>query len=169
MIDSGAVLPAASCLKADGATTSDLIPRVVAYYSVNGVLYPMPFNDSNPVLYYNKVAFQKAGLDPDKPPVTFDEVKADSQKIVQSGAAKYGIALKTDSWPIEHWLAKASQTLVNNGNGRKARATKVTFDDATGVSVFTWIDDMVKSKLALSTGTTDYQPLPRRRQRARPR
>jgi sn-glycerol 3-phosphate transport system substrate-binding protein len=156
MIDSRVVLPAASCLQADGATTSDLIPRVVAYYSVNGVLYPMPFNDSNPVLYYNKTAFRRAGLDPDKPPLTFAEVQADARKIVQSGAAQFGIALKTDSWPVEHWLAKAGHTFVNNENGRKARATKVTFDDATGISIFTWLDDMVKSKLALSTGTNDF-------------
>ena len=155
MIDSQTVLPAASCLQADGANTGDLIPRVVAYYSVNDVLYPMPFNDSNPVLYYNKTVFRRAGLDPDKPPTTFAEVQADSRKIVQSGAAPFGIALKTDSWPVEHWLAKAGHTFVNNDNGRKSRATKVSFDDATGVSVFTWFDDMVKSKLALSTGTSD--------------
>ncbi len=156
MIDSQAVLPVASCLQADGAAASDLFPRVVAYYSVNDVLYPMPFNDSNPVLYYNKAAFRRAGLDPDKPPATFAEVEADARKIVQSGAAKFGIALKTDSWPIEHWLAKAGDTFVNNDNGRKARATKVTFDNAEGLSIFTWFDDMVKSKLALSTGTNDY-------------
>jgi sn-glycerol 3-phosphate transport system substrate-binding protein len=155
LIDSQSILPAASCLKSDGADTSDLIPRVVAYYSVNGVLYPMPFNDSNPILYYNKAVFRRAGLDPNKPPRTFDEVEADSRKIVQSRAAKFGIALKTDSWPVEHWLAKAGQTIVDNDNGRTARATKVTFDNAAGVSIFQWFDDMVKSKLALSTGTSE--------------
>jgi sn-glycerol 3-phosphate transport system substrate-binding protein len=155
LIDSQVILPAASCLEADGKDTSDLVPRVVAYYSVNNILYPMPFNDSNPILYYNKAAFRKAGLDPDKPPVTFEQVRADSRKIVDSGAAQFGIALKTDSWPIEHWLAKSGKTIVNNDNGRKARATKVTFDGAAGIAVFRWIDDMVKSKLALSTGTSD--------------
>jgi sn-glycerol 3-phosphate transport system substrate-binding protein len=155
MIDSRAVLPAASCIAADHASTADLIPRVTAYYSLKGVLWPMPFNNSNPVLYYNKKVFEKAGLDPNKPPLTLAEVKADSQQIVRSGAAPYGLALKTDSWYFEHWLAKAGHTLVNNGNGRTARATAVTFDDPTGVSLFQWIDDMVTSKLALSTGTSD--------------
>ena len=155
MIDSHAILPAASCLKADNASTSDFVPRVVAYYSVGGVLYPMPFNDSNPILYYNKAVFRKAGLDPDKPPVTFADVKADSQKIVQSRAAQFGLAFKVDSWPIEHWFAKSGATMVNNANGRDARATKVTFDDATGLSIFQWLDDMVKGKLAVSTGTAD--------------
>jgi sn-glycerol 3-phosphate transport system substrate-binding protein len=74
---------------------------------------------------------------------------------VDSGAAPYGIAIKTDSWIIEHWLAKAAQTLVDNGNGRDARATKATFDDEKGVELFTWIDQIVRSKLALSTGTSD--------------
>jgi len=155
MIDSQAVLPAASCIAADHASTSDLIPRVLAYYSVKGVLWPMPFNNSNPVLYYNKKAFAKAGLDPNKPPLTLDDVKADSQQIVRSGAAPFGLALKTDAWYFEHWLAKAGHTLVNNGNGRTARATAVTFDDPTGISLLQWIDDMVTSKLALSTGTSD--------------
>ena len=155
MVDSRGVLPVASCIAAESASTKDLIARVVAYYSVGGVLYPMPFNDSNPVLYYNKRAFRKAGLDPNKPPVTFEEVEADARKIVRSGACAYGLAFKTDSWPIEHWLAKAGHTIVNNGNGRDGRATKVTFDDPTGLSIFRWIDDMVKSKLALSTGTAE--------------
>jgi sn-glycerol 3-phosphate transport system substrate-binding protein len=155
LIDSQTILPAASCLKADGRDTADLIPRVVAYYSVNGVLYPMPFNDSNPILYYNKAVFRRAGLDPEKPPRAFETVEADARKIVQSRAAQFGIALKTDSWPVEHWLAKAGQTIVDNDNGRTARATRVTFDDAAGVSIFQWFDDMVKSKLALSTGTSE--------------
>jgi sn-glycerol 3-phosphate transport system substrate-binding protein len=155
MLDAHAVLPAASCIAAEHASTADLIDRVVAYYSVDGVLWPMPFNDSNPVLYYNKAAFRRAGLDPDKPPTTLGAVKADAEQIVRSGAAPFGIALKTDSWYVEHWLAKAGHTVVNNGNGRDARATKVTFDDATGLSLFQWIDDMVRSKLALSTGTND--------------
>jgi len=155
MIDSRTILPAASCIKADGANTSDLVPRVVAYYSVSNVLYPMPFNNSNPILYYNKRVFSRAGLDPNRPPTTFAEVEADSRKIVQSGAAPYGLALKTDSWIVEHWLAKAGHTIVDNDNGRSARATKVTFNDATGVSLFRWLDDMVKSKTVLSTGSGD--------------
>ena len=89
------------------------MPRVVAYYSVGGVLYPMPFNDSNPILYYNKAVFRKAGLDPDKPPVTFAEVKADvAEDRAEPAPREFGLAFKTDSWPIEHWFAKAGHTIV---------------------------------------------------------
>jgi sn-glycerol 3-phosphate transport system substrate-binding protein len=156
MIDSRSVLPMHSCVEADDMSLSDFVPRVLAYYSVDDVLWPMPFNNSNPILYYDKSAFRRAGLDPAKPPTTFAEVKATSDTIVQRGAAPYGMALKTDAWIIEHWLAKAAHTLVDNGNGRDARATAVTFDDATGTGIFAWMDDMVRSKLALSTGASDF-------------
>ncbi len=41
----------------------------------NGELYSIPFNKSMPILYYNKDLFSKAGLDPEKPPATWDEFK----------------------------------------------------------------------------------------------
>jgi sn-glycerol 3-phosphate transport system substrate-binding protein len=156
LIDSRAVLPMQSCLRADGASTADYVPRVIAYYSVNDVLWPLPFNDSNPILYYDKAAFRRAGLDPEKPPVTLADVKAVSEKLVRTHASPFGIAIKTDSWLIEHWLAKSGHTIVDNGNGRRARATKVMFNDATGTGLFAWINDMVGRKLALSTGTADF-------------
>ncbi len=72
-------MPAQSCIKADHYDTSDYVPaRRSTGTGSNKVLYPMPFNVSNPVLYYNKNAFRAAGLDPEKPPTTLDEVKADA-------------------------------------------------------------------------------------------
>src|SRR5690349_7716208 len=90
MIDTQTVLPAASCIKADGYDTSDILPRILSYYSVKKTLYPVPFNVSNPVLYYDKAAFRRAGLDPNKPPTTLDEVMADSQKLKDSGTTQSG-------------------------------------------------------------------------------
>ena len=37
-------------------------------------IYAFPFNQSVQVLYYNKDAFEKAGIDPDKPPKTWEDV-----------------------------------------------------------------------------------------------
>ncbi|MGZ3408097.1 MAG: hypothetical protein ACXVAN_16720, partial [Polyangia bacterium] len=46
----------------------------------------------------------------------------------------YGYGLKIQSWFLEQWLAKANELYANNDNGRKARATKVLFDNAVGKS-----------------------------------
>ena len=41
------------------------LPAVASYFSDNhGQLLALPFNVSTPILFYNKDAFRKAGLDP---------------------------------------------------------------------------------------------------------
>lgn len=49
---------------------SQFVPTVSGYYTdaKTGHLLSQPFNSSTPVLYYNKDAFKKAGLNPDQPP-----------------------------------------------------------------------------------------------------
>jgi sn-glycerol 3-phosphate transport system substrate-binding protein len=152
MADSGAVVPAQDFIDAEGYDLSDFLPQVLDYYRVQGRLVPMPFNVSNPVLFYNKLAFEKAGLDPENPPATLDEVKEDSQAIVDAGTTPHGMALDIKPWYLEHFLAKAGADYANNGNGREERATAVAFDDAEGLAVFTWWKDMVDSGLALNVG-----------------
>jgi sn-glycerol 3-phosphate transport system substrate-binding protein len=116
---------------------------------VKGTLWPMPFNVSNPIFYYDKNAFRKAGLDPEKPPTTFDELRADAEKLRAAGAStKAGMGLKLDPWHLEQWSAKAGQPYVNNGNGRKARATKVEFDNSVGRGIFGFWSGMVHDGLA---------------------
>ena len=44
-------------------------------------LYALPFNAEGSVLLYNKKLFEQAGLDPEKPPTTWDEIYTDAQAI----------------------------------------------------------------------------------------
>ncbi len=152
MIDSGSAVPAQYCVDADKYDLSDFLPRVLAYWTVEGKLWAMPFNVSVPLLYYNKTAFVKAGLDPNKAPASLAEVQADSQKIVSSGAARHGIALELSPFYVEHWFAGADQPLVDSDNGRAGRARKVLFNGPLGLRIFTWLQEMVASKLALDVG-----------------
>lgn len=52
--------------------------------------YALPFSAEASVLYYNKDLFKKAGLDPDKPPTTWAEIKTDADKITALGNGDYG-------------------------------------------------------------------------------
>jgi sn-glycerol 3-phosphate transport system substrate-binding protein len=150
--DSGAVVPVQDFIDAEGYDLSDFLPQVLGYYRVGGRLLGMPFNVTNPILYYNKKAFEKAGLDPQQPPRTLDDVRAFCQKIVDAGVAPHGIALDINPWYFEQMLAKAGAEFLNNGNGREARATEVTFDGKEGLAIFTWWKEMVDSGLALNVG-----------------
>jgi sn-glycerol 3-phosphate transport system substrate-binding protein len=155
MIDSQSVLPAQSCVDAEKFDTSDYVDRVLHYYTVADVLWPMPFNVSNPILYYDRALFQKAGLDPDKPPTTLDEIRSASEKIVQSGVAPHGIAMRSDAWFMEQWLAMGGHTFVDNDNGREKRATKTVFGEQPGLDILTWMQEMAADDLLLGTGSQE--------------
>ena len=70
----------------------------------------MPFNTSGPVLYYNKKAFTAAGLDPEKPPKTLDEVRAAAEKLKANGVSA-PLGLKTEPGYFEHWRGAGQQDL----------------------------------------------------------
>ena len=59
------------------------MPTVSGYYSDSktGHLLSQPFNSSTPVLYYNKDAFKKAGLDPEQPPKTWQDLADYAAKL----------------------------------------------------------------------------------------
>jgi sn-glycerol 3-phosphate transport system substrate-binding protein len=151
LVDSQSVVPVSSAIAADHYSVSDFVPSMLNFFRINGTQGALPFNVSNQVLYYDQNAFTKAGLDPAKPPATLAELRNAAEKIVSSGTAKYGLSLKQDASTFELLMALGNQTVVNHGNGRKGRATAVTFDDALGRSIFTWWAGMLKDNLAQAT------------------
>ncbi|MGH9050419.1 MAG: ABC transporter substrate-binding protein [Acidimicrobiia bacterium] len=154
VIDSQAVLPAQACVDADDYDLSDFVPRVTDYYTVEGKLWSMPFNVSQPIFYYDKNVFRAAGLDPDDPPETLDEVREYSEQIKANAGYPYGFALKIDAFFFEQLLGKANVPYVNNGNGRRERATEVNFDKKAGRQAFTWMSDLVDDGLAVTNPRT---------------
>ena len=58
------------------AHTDGMVPNGLALGQVDGKTYGLAYTFSTPVLYYNADLFEAAGLDPDMPPKTWDEVKA---------------------------------------------------------------------------------------------
>ena len=152
MIDSGSTVPAAACVEASDFDTSNLLESVLAEFEVEGTLWPMPFNVSNPVFYYDKNDFRAAGLDPEAPPATLDEMQEMGQAIVDAGAAENAMALEVQPWYPEQWSSMAGQELVDNTNGRDARAEAATVDNETMVGIFQWIRDMVDADLVFNVG-----------------
>ncbi len=84
----GAIKPVATVMKDAGEKFDPkaYIPAVAGYYtSSKGEMMSFPFNSSTTVMYYSKDAFRKAGLDPNKPPATWQEVATDSAKLKAAG------------------------------------------------------------------------------------
>lgn len=157
MIDGRIITPMQDFIDRESYDLADFEPKAISYYTVDDTLYSMPFNLAGPILYYDRVAFQQAGLDPDDPPATLDEVREYSERLLQRNASgetsKYGIALTISPWVFEQMLAKQNALYVDNNNGRDGRATEAIFDSEQGKAVIDWWDQMVEDGLAIDKGT----------------
>ena len=138
MLSSGAIYPVYQLMKDQGIKIdwADYLSVVRTYYSKDGNLYSMPFNSSTPILYYNKTAFEKAGLDPQAPPTTFAEIEKCAKAVVSKGAAKIGFTVAWPSWTLmENMHAWHDQPFANNNNGFAGMATQLKINGKLGLQI----------------------------------
>src|SRR3984957_14543205 len=94
------------------------LPAITAYYStVDGKMLSFPFNSSTPVVYWNKDAFKKAGLDPEKPPKTWPETFAAAKKL-RAAELPCGFTSAWVSWvQVENFSAWHNIPIGTEANG----------------------------------------------------
>lgn len=161
MIDGGIAVPMQDLI--DNDPTFDIgkfLPQVLNYYRVNGKLYSMPFNSSNPILYYNKTLFKKAGLDPNHPPRTFEELLEYAKKLTikdeNGNIVQAGITWPLHSWFFEQFMAVQNAPLVDNNNGRTGRPTKAVFNNEAGRRFFRLWYELSKNGWMINTKKEDW-------------
>ncbi|OGB93246.1 MAG: hypothetical protein A3H39_14380 [candidate division NC10 bacterium RIFCSPLOWO2_02_FULL_66_22] len=59
----------------------DFFPGLMANSYSGGKLWSIPFQRSTPVFYWNKDHFREAGLDPERPPKNWDELREYARKL----------------------------------------------------------------------------------------
>jgi sn-glycerol 3-phosphate transport system substrate-binding protein len=105
------------------------LPAVVGYYTTpEGLMLSMPFNSSTPVLYYNKAAFEKAGLDPEQPPETWDQLVEFAGKTQEAGYP-CGFTTQWQGWiQVENMSAWHNQPLGTRANGFEGLDTELVIN-----------------------------------------
>lgn len=112
----------------------DLLPAIRFYYGdKTGNLLAMPFNSSSAVMFYNKNAFEKAGLNPNVPPKTWPELKITAEKLIKAG---YPCGFTT-AWPswiqIESFSAWQNLPFATEDNGFNGLNVKLLYNNQTVV------------------------------------
>jgi sn-glycerol 3-phosphate transport system substrate-binding protein len=155
-IDSGVFVPVEDLINEGEVEWDDFLNPVLDYYRVDGKLYSMPWNSSNAILYVNQDILEEAGLDPESPPQTFEEVVEMGHQIVDSGAAESATTWPLHTWFFEQWMADMGQVLVNNENGRAGAPTEINLESEAARRIFEWWDQLYKEGLWINPGIENW-------------
>jgi sn-glycerol 3-phosphate transport system substrate-binding protein len=109
-----------------------------------------------PLPYFNVDMFKAAGLDPAKPPRTFEEFTAAARKLTKKDASgkvtTYGANFAIYGWFFEQFLAVSGANYADNGNGRQKFATQAIFNSPEGLKIVEWWKAMVDEGIMANTG-----------------
>ncbi|MEV7288989.1 sugar ABC transporter substrate-binding protein [Streptomyces sp. NPDC093252] len=109
-------------------------------YTVDGKIYGVPRTGYSMGLIYNKALFEEAGLDPDQPPATWDEVRTAAKKIADLGDGTVGYAdysaQNQGGW---HFTA---ELYSQGGDVVSADGKTATIDTPEGKAVLQTLHDM---------------------------
>lgn len=120
------------------------LPAVRGYYSLpDGRMMSMPFNSSTAIMFYNKDAFKKAGLDPAKPPQTWPELREAARKIRATNAAPCGFSTAWPTWTqFEQFSAIHNVPLATKANGMEGMDAELRINSPVHVRHVQTLIDM---------------------------
>jgi len=159
LMDAGAIVAASDLAKDDDGKKwiDSFYPAFLRH--INGKVWGVPFQRSTVVLYWNKQAFEKAGLDADTPPANWQQVVDFGKKLVVKdgdNVSQWGIEIPTT--PNGYWVfqgfAATNGAHLDNGKG-----TAVYFNTPKNSETLQWLVDLgqkegVSPKGAIAWGTT---------------
>lgn len=151
VLDTGAVEPVEEIIS-DDYPIDNFLDNVTDFFQVDDTLASLPFNNSNAIMYYNRTAFEEAGLDPDSPPQTLAEIREYSETLVDEGVVDYGITWPNHIWFVEHWYSMDGQLLFDNENGHAGDASELLTDNDTARSLYEWWQGMAEDGLYSNPG-----------------
>jgi len=143
----------------------DIYPSLLQAASWRGTLYSIPMEATNLGLLYNKDLFRKAGLDPNRPPQTWDELFEYAKKLTidKDGDGKFeqvGLFIPIfpssgsySDWMVWQWMPflwQAGGEIINQ------EQTRVLFNSEAGVEALTFWKKIYDA-LKLRMFTPDYE------------
>ncbi len=106
--------------------------------SVGGKTYGIPSDSNFLFLLYRKDLFTKAGLNPDAPPATWDQLISAARALTRRHDGVYGLGLVPKTWYFQDFVWQAGGELIRTDNGK----TKAAFDSPEAVKALQFWKDL---------------------------
>jgi multiple sugar transport system substrate-binding protein len=144
----GAVTPLNSYISKSKLAMSKFVPDALKPVTVGGKVYALPFMDFTAGLLYNKKLFAAAGLNPNDPPTTLEQLTADAKKLTKTGAGGKITQLGfTPDWPgPDEGQVCPLETYgwLFGGQWYDSSTSKITPDTSANVAALSWEASYVK-------------------------
>ena len=115
-------------------------PHILDTVTYNGQQWGIPTAFSTKAIYWNKDLFTKAGLDPNKPPATWDELLSDAKTIKEkTGVPGYGLPAKTMDNTMHQFL---HYVYTNNGSVTDDKGN-ITLDSPENLAALEFVKSLV--------------------------
>jgi multiple sugar transport system substrate-binding protein len=142
-ISSGKLLDLSPYMAHDNVKASEYYSALTnPFVCTSGQVYGLPKDWSSLGVFYNKQMFQAAGLTPPSDNWTWDDLKADAQKLTKNPGSPnsvYGVVLSADA---SRWGAFL---LANGGSVLNKDGTQATFNNQAGVNALNFYASFIKN------------------------
>ncbi|HEX3096494.1 MAG TPA: ABC transporter substrate-binding protein [Usitatibacter sp.] len=144
----------------DKAWIQSFYPALMANGTYKGKVYGIPFQRSTIVLYWNKDAFKEAGLDPDRPPANWAEMREMAGKLVKKDAsgnvARWGVEVPSTGyayWMFQAFARENGQDLMNRDGNR------TNYDNPDVIAALQYWRDLGAKDKVMPEGTVEWGTL----------
>jgi len=136
------------------AWLNSFYPALMANGTIEGQVWGIPFQRSTIVAYYNRDMFVEAGLDPDTPPTTWDELVEMGQALTNDD--RYGLMIPSTGYP--YWMFQA--LAIQNGMEVMSNDGLTTFfDDESVVETLAFWQSLSTEHGIMPEGTVEWGTL----------
>jgi sn-glycerol 3-phosphate transport system substrate-binding protein len=146
---------------ADRAWLHSFYPAFLKNGEIDGHTWGVPFQRSTIVLYWNKAAFQEAGLNPDQPPATWAEHAQFAEKLTKrngDAVERWGVQIPSSSFA--YWLFQALATEAG-GTLASPDGRKTDFASPACVEALRYWIDLSSKYHAHPPGVVEWGTTPR--------
>jgi sn-glycerol 3-phosphate transport system substrate-binding protein len=164
LIDEDAIVPFEEIAKGpeDRAWLNGFYPAFMENSRTGGKTWGIPFQRSTVVMYWNKDAFKEAGLDPEKPPATWDEMVEMGKKLTKRDASgnvtQWGVQIPSSGFP--YWLFQGLTT-ENDARLMNEAGTETYFDKPGVVEALQFWADLSRKEKIHPPGVVEWGTTPK--------
>ncbi|MHA7852636.1 ABC transporter substrate-binding protein [Roseovarius sp.] len=138
----------------DTAWLDSFYPALMANSRIEGKTWGIPFQRSTIVAYYNKDMFREAGLDPEAPPASWDELVSMGKALTKGDT--YGLMIPSTGYP--YWMFQA--LAIQNGKElMSGDGLETYFDDPAVVETLEFWKSLSTEHGIMPTGTVEWGTL----------